>query len=199
MANCIENTTDYSSYSSGTVDGNSPRGLVTNKNGASADFGQYDWNYKEVNTHINTALDPLFKETGKKFDIDWRLLAAWCFQESRFDPKAKNPTPGNTAAGIWQFVDGTWNENAPKGCKENAPNYSNRFTPKYSMQAFETLLKKELNQFKNTGSRKDKIALVIQCHHDGINGVSGTSWANATFSNKKYLGEILNRYHKYCR
>ena len=196
MANCIENTTDYSSYSSGTVDGNSPRGLVTNKNGASADFGQYDWNYKEVNTHINTALDPLFKETGKKFDIDWRLLAAWCNLESGFEPKAKNPTPGNTAAGIWQFVDGTWDDNAPEGCKENAPNYSNRFTPKYSMQAFEKFFKKNLDCFNNAASRKDQIALAIQTH---IGKPKGTSWANATFSKKKYLGEILNRYHKYCR
>ena len=196
MANCIENTTDYSSYNNGTVDGNSPRGLVTNKNGASADFGQYDWNYKEVNTHINTALDPLFKETGKKFDIDWRLLAAWCFQESKFDPKAKNPTPGNTAAGIWQFVDDTWNANAPDGCKENAPNYSNRFTPKYSMQAFEKFFKKNLDCFNNAASRKDQIALAIQTH---IGKPKGTSWANATFSKKKYLGEILNRYHEYCR
>lgn len=199
MANCIENTSDYSSYSSGTVDGNSPRGLVTNKNGASANFGNSDWNYKEVNTHINTALDPLFKETGNKFDIDWRLLAAWCFCESSFNPKAKNPAPGNTAAGIWQFTDDTWNTNVPDGLKENAPDYSRRFIPKNSMQAFESLLKKEFNKFSNAASRKDKIALAIQAHHDGINKPKGTSWANATFGDKTYLNIVLNQYHGYCR
>lgn len=201
MANCIENTTDYSSYSSGTVDGNSPRGLVTNtKYNITVDFGNSDWNYKEVNTHISTALDPLFKETGKKFDIDWRLLAAWCFKESGFNSKARNTEKeGNTAAGIWQFTDETWNTNVPDGLKENAPNYSKRFIPKNSMQAFESLLKKEFNQFKNAASRKDKIAFAIQAHHDGINKPKGTSWANATFGDKTYLKEILNKYHGYCR
>ena len=200
MANCIENTTDYNSYNSETVDTNSPRGIIKNKNGASADFGNNDWNYKEVNVRINTALDPLFKATGKKFNIDWRLLAAWCNLESGFNPKARNTEKKeNTAAGIWQFIDRTWNENAPEGCKENAPNYTHRFQPNISNQAFENLLNKELNKFKNAASRKDRIALSIQAHHDGINKPKGTSWANATFGDETYLGEVLKRYHKYCR
>ncbi len=33
-----------------------------------------------------------FKRAGKKYDIDWRLLAAQAYQESHWNPKAKSPT-----------------------------------------------------------------------------------------------------------
>lgn len=34
----------------------------------------------------------LFKKAGKKYDIDWRLIAAISYQESHWNPKAKSPT-----------------------------------------------------------------------------------------------------------
>jgi membrane-bound lytic murein transglycosylase F len=34
----------------------------------------------------------LFKEAGKRYGIDWRILAAQSYQESHWNPKAKSPT-----------------------------------------------------------------------------------------------------------
>jgi membrane-bound lytic murein transglycosylase F len=34
----------------------------------------------------------MFQEAGKKYDIDWRVLAAQAYQESHWNPKAKSPT-----------------------------------------------------------------------------------------------------------
>ncbi len=44
---------------------------------------------------IKTALptyEPLFQASGRKYDIDWRLLAAMAYQESFWDPNAVSPT-----------------------------------------------------------------------------------------------------------
>ncbi|MFO8085888.1 MAG: membrane-bound lytic murein transglycosylase MltF [Desulfobacterales bacterium] len=34
----------------------------------------------------------IFKEAGKKYDIDWKFLAAMAYQESHWDPHAQSPT-----------------------------------------------------------------------------------------------------------
>ena len=34
--------------------------------------------------------DPLFRANAERFDLDWRLVAAMAYQESRFDPTARN-------------------------------------------------------------------------------------------------------------
>ena len=42
--------------------------------------------------------------------VDWRVLKAQYFQESRLDPSAESPVG---AAGIAQFMPGTWRDLAP--------------------------------------------------------------------------------------
>ena len=45
--------------------------------------------------HISSRLpeyQPLFKEAGNRYGIDWRLLAAMAYQESHWDPHAVSPT-----------------------------------------------------------------------------------------------------------
>ena len=37
-----------------------------------------------------SAFDALFREHAASFDLDWRLVAAMAYQESRFDPRARN-------------------------------------------------------------------------------------------------------------
>lgn len=201
MANCVENQITYDSYNStytgGYAQGNNPQGIVTNVYGKTANFGYYDWDYKEVNGVVNSTLDPLFKAKGKKFNVDWRLIAAWCFNESTFKINAKSDK--TTAAGIWQFTNAAWQDYAPKGYKDD-PNYTYRFQPNISMEAFDALFSRNLKRFNNAASKKDQIALAIQAHHDGI--ISGTSWKNMKGndnSKNRYLGVILDKYYSYLR
>ena len=201
MANCIENVPSYDGsynpYTGGYADGNNPQGMVTNSYERTANFGYTDWNYKEVNGVINSTLDPWFKNIGKEYNIDWRLIAAWCYAESRFHPNEKNES--STAGGIWQFTNIGWKEWANKDYKED-PDYVYRFQVKLSMDAFKKFLAKTINKFKNAASRKDQIALTIQSHHDGI--ISGTTWKNMIGNNhsyNNYLGSILDKYYSYCR
>ena len=51
--------------------------------------------------------DDLFKKYGAMYGIDWRLLAAQAYQESRFDPKAKSWVG---ARGLFQVMPATGKE-----------------------------------------------------------------------------------------
>lgn len=57
---------------------------------------------KDLNTFSEYA--PLFKKYGEKYSIDWMLIAALSFQESRFNPKAKSRYG---AVGLMQVLPST--------------------------------------------------------------------------------------------
>lgn len=188
-----------------------PNGKVKNTTNKSsvADFsvGSSNWEYVETNDQIiSKDLDEYFKRSGKIFNVDWRLIAAWCFLESGFKvnarPKNNNGGYKSTAGGIWQFVDGTWNAKAPKGCKEKSPNYTYRFNPDISERAFDNLFEYDLNQFSTATSRKNQIALAIQAHEGMGEGdkskVGVREWKDCPLIHEKYLQTILETYNKYC-
>jgi membrane-bound lytic murein transglycosylase F len=51
--------------------------------------------------------DELLKWVGRRYEIDWRLLASLMYEESRFDPNAVGP---GGSAGLFQFMPFTWRE-----------------------------------------------------------------------------------------
>ena len=54
-----------------------------------------------------TPFDSLLRETARRYDVDWRLLASLMYEESRFDPEAIGP---GGSAGLFQFMPPTWRE-----------------------------------------------------------------------------------------
>ena len=51
--------------------------------------------------------DELLRWVGRRYEIDWRLLASLMYEESRFDPDAVGP---GGSAGLFQFMPFTWRE-----------------------------------------------------------------------------------------
>jgi len=51
--------------------------------------------------------DELLKWAGRRYDIDWRLLASLMYEESRFDSEAVGP---GGSAGLFQFMPFTWRD-----------------------------------------------------------------------------------------
>jgi membrane-bound lytic murein transglycosylase F len=51
--------------------------------------------------------DELLQWVGRRYGIDWRLLASLMYEESRFDPDAVGP---GGSAGLFQFMPFTWEE-----------------------------------------------------------------------------------------
>ena len=62
---------------------------------------------------INDTYDDLIRAAASRFipDVDWRLLKAQYWQESRLIPDAVSPAG---AVGIAQFMPATWKEQAPR-------------------------------------------------------------------------------------
>jgi hypothetical protein len=56
------------------------------------------------------SLEEIFKEAGKRYNIDWRILASLAYRESLLDPKAKG---GSGELGLMQIMPSTWQEWAP--------------------------------------------------------------------------------------
>lgn len=54
-----------------------------------------------------TPYDELLQWVGRRYGIDWRLLASLMYEESRFDPDAVGPAG---SAGLFQFMPLTWRE-----------------------------------------------------------------------------------------
>ena len=51
--------------------------------------------------------DELLQWVGRRYGMDWRLLASLMYEESRFDPDAVGP---GGSAGLFQFMPFTWQE-----------------------------------------------------------------------------------------
>jgi membrane-bound lytic murein transglycosylase F len=51
--------------------------------------------------------DEVLQWVGRRYGIDWRLLASLMYEESRFDPDAVGP---GGSAGLFQFMPFTWRE-----------------------------------------------------------------------------------------
>jgi len=51
--------------------------------------------------------DELLQWVGRRYEMDWRLLASLMYEESRFDPDAVGP---GGSAGLFQFMPFTWQE-----------------------------------------------------------------------------------------
>lgn len=192
MGYCKENSIGCSAESSNYEHKN------VSSNGFEVDMGG-DWNYKEnVNASISE-YDSMFKKIGKTegINVDWRLIAAICRQESGFKKDAKN----QDAYGLFQFITTTWKTYAPKEKK----NQNNRSDTDAQGEAFTKLFKSNLQHFNKAATRNDQIALAIQSHHDG--SVNGTTWAERELTNniqktnesKAYLPKILEFYRKYCK
>ncbi|MBX3000032.1 MAG: transglycosylase SLT domain-containing protein [Caldilineaceae bacterium] len=54
--------------------------------------------------------EEIFIEIGRQYNVDWRLLAALSYRESRLNPKARGRSG---EYGLMQIMPGTWNEWAP--------------------------------------------------------------------------------------
>lgn len=211
MANCVSNEPnysggEYSTASSGSKLGGYSSGTSETAYGYTVDFsGNWGYNASAVssNPKANTYKKG-FKKIGDAIGMDWRLAAAVAMQESQFDPKAVN---GNMV-GLFQFSNDAWTNNAPKGKK----NLSYRIDVDAQYDATINLWSKLSNRFKNIPNLNDKLALIIQSHHDGpVTVKGGVQWkdyvekysadkqASARKESIKYLQLVIGKYRQLCK
>lgn len=207
MSLCKTNTSDFSPTAYNGTSYSVREAVGINKNGSVTSYGKQtvdmtgNWNW-EGNGNVGGKIsdyDSIIKATAKRLNLDWRLCAALCYCESRFNPTIVN---GSTkATGLWQIIRKFWRTYAPDGC------YNDSFLtdPKLSTLGFEKVMRRHLDNNANAETRNDQIALAIQCWHDGSLGGPSPRWYNrrrgkygSTNESYKYVPRIIKKYKEYC-
>ena len=205
MSLCKTNTSDFSPAAYNGTSYSVREAVGINKNGSVKSYGGQtldmtgNWNWKgNVGGKISD-YDSIIKATAKRLNLDWRLCAALCYCESRFNPTIVNDS--TKATGLWQIIRKFWRTYAPDGC------YNDSFLtdPAKSTLGFEKVMRRHLNNNANAETRNDQIALAIQCWHDGSLGGPSPRWYNrrrgkygSTNESYKYVPRIIKKYKKYC-
>lgn len=74
-------------------------------------FGNYKqklaWRLPQIPEGDLSPFDETLRWAGRKYGIDWRLLASVMYEESRFDPDARGP---GGSSGLFQLMPATWRE-----------------------------------------------------------------------------------------
>lgn len=205
MSLCKTNTSDFSPAAYNGTSYSVREAVGINKNGSVTSYGKQtvdmtgDWNWKgNVGGKISD-YDSIIKATAKRLNLDWRLCAALCYCESKFNPTIVNDS--TKATGLWQIIRKFWRAYAPDGC------YNDSFLkdPAKSTLGFEKVMRRHLNNNARAETRNDQIALAIQCWHDGSLGGYSPRWYDrkrgkygSTNESYKYVPRIIKKYKEYC-
>lgn len=205
MSLCKTNTSDFSPAAYNGTSYSVREAVGINKNGSVTSYGKQtvdmtgNWNWKgNVGGKISD-YDSIIKATAKRLNLDWRLCAALCYCESRFNPTIVNDS--TKATGLWQIIKKFWRTYAPDGC------YNDSFLtdPAKSTLGFEKVMRRHLNNNARAETRNDQIALAIQCWHDGSLGGYSPRWYDrkrgkygSTNESYKYVPRIIKKYKEYC-
>ncbi len=100
--------------------------------------------------------DSYFKRYAGVVGIDWRLMAAQCYQESCFDPKAKSWAG---ACGLMQIMPSTGSRLGISG--------DQLFQPEPNISAAARYMAMLSNDFKDVPSREERLNFVLASYNGG--------------------------------
>jgi hypothetical protein len=181
------------------LSGDSTSSLNNGGSGTVSSFGNQvldmsgNWGWKGEGGRTLSSYDSIFKATAKRLGLDWRLVAAQAFVESKMNPYAKNPS--SSALSMWQIIQRYWPTSV---CQPTTD-------PKQSTLAYESIMRTHLNECKNAKTDNDRIAMALQKYHDG-SSTTGNEWAKRkpgkygrTQEAIQYVPKIIRKYREYCR
>ena len=170
--------------------------------------------------------DPIMRQVAEEQNMDWRLLAAIAYQESRFNPQARSP---RGAQGLMQVMG-----SVARNFGVPADQISD---PKTNIETAVKLIKKieSTLRFGNSTSDEDRIQIVLACYNAGTGhildarrlavkqGVNHNSWAqlrqyvvlkgtpewvgddavrNGAFNGTEtvqFVDKVMAQYSRYCK
>jgi membrane-bound lytic murein transglycosylase F len=109
---------------------------------------------------IISKFDKYFMMYSSIAGIDWRLMAAQCYQESCFDPNARSWAG---ACGLMQIV--------PSTASHLGISQSEVFNPEKNIEASARYFKELINKFGDIPNRMEKIYFVLACYNGGYNHI----------------------------
>ncbi|MDQ3262234.1 MAG: transporter substrate-binding domain-containing protein [Myxococcota bacterium] len=102
--------------------------------------------------------DPLLKKYSRKYRLDWRLMAAQAYQESRFDPKARSWVG---ARGLFQVMPATGKEMG----------FINLEDPEVGVHAGVQYMSRLINKFEPTLPFKQRVRFALAAYNVGYGHV----------------------------
>lgn len=126
-------------------------------------------------------IESLLRNKAAEYDIDPDLFVSLAKRESGLRPDAKNPNPGSTAGGLFQFIDGTWTRYGNK---------KDKFDPEANADAAARMLRDHLGMFEGDYSKAlaahhvgaEKAATALKNRRVGDKDVSTQQWLSDIFT-----------------
>jgi soluble lytic murein transglycosylase-like protein len=111
--------------------------------------------------------DGMIKLSAERFllDVDWRLVKAQLFQESRLNPTAVSPVG---AQGLAQFMPKTWSD-MKRELRMHAE--ASPFEPTYAIPALCHYMAKLHNQWTAKREDADRYALALASYNAGLGNI----------------------------
>ena len=109
---------------------------------------------------IISAYDDLFRQYSSSAGLDWRLLAAQCYQESGFDPQAISSMG---AQGLMQLMPSTADAMGVPADK--------RFDPEQNIAAAARYLRKVSQSFPDVKDADERICFTLAAYNGGVGHV----------------------------
>lgn len=179
-----------------TVSGELKR-LIDKHYGFSDRFDAYD--LKKYRERINSRLPKyrkLFKEAGKKYNFDWKLLAAVSYQESHWDPQAVSPT------GVTGLMMLTQNTAEAMGVKD-------RTDPRQSVMGGAKYLRSRVQRVPSYIDESDRVWMALAAYNVGfghltdaraiaaILGLNPNRWLDVRTALPRLANKKYNRLTRY--
>lgn len=105
--------------------------------------------------------DHYFKEFGKEYNLDWRLIAAISFHESSFNPNVKSWAGAGGLMGIM-----------PATARSMGVNSVDLYLPDINVMLGSQFLRKLINIFSSIEDETERIKLALASYNGGIGHVS---------------------------
>ena len=97
--------------------------------------------------------------------VDWRILKAQCWQESRFKTEAVSPVG---AMGLCQFMPGTWDQVSEQ---LRFPSGASAFAPKLSIEAAAFYMGRLRAQWSAPRPEQDRHSLALASYNGGLGNI----------------------------
>lgn len=139
--------------------------------------------YIDKEMGIISEWDALFKSYAQEASADWRLLAAICYQESCFDPKAKSWAG---ACGLMQLM--------PATAESFGLEVDNIFDPESNVQTAAQLLNQLTLQYRDVPDKVERLNFVLASYNGGIGHVRDAMALAEKHGADKYVWDDVAEY-----
>ena len=109
--------------------------------------------------------DPYFRKYSKRYmpEVDWLLLKAQCYQESRLNPNAESPVG---AKGLCQFMPNTWNH-----YESVVGIFGSPYEPKINIEMASYYMSSLRGEWTTKRPEKDRHSLALASYNAGLGNI----------------------------